>query len=114
MTKYKKADVEKAREELLHTLKWAARLDRDGRPIVNTILRHVSASGMTRDMTLLVVDADGEHRYLTWRAAQVLGWPMKGDYLRVTGCGMDMGFHVVYSLARCLYGDGYALTHRWL
>jgi len=32
----------------------------------------------------------------------------------VTGCGMDMGFHLVNSLAYILFGDGYALDQRWL
>ena len=41
--------------------------------------------------------------------------------LIVGGCGMDMGFHVVYSLARSLYPEkpgqrdgGYSLKHEWL
>ena len=32
----------------------------------------------------------------------------------VGGCGMDMGFHLVYTLASVLYKDGYALTHRYI
>jgi hypothetical protein len=32
----------------------------------------------------------------------------------VQGCGMDMGFHVVYSLSQTLFNDGYALKQRWL
>lgn len=33
---------------------------------------------------------------------------MKGDALVVNGCGMDMGFHVVYELGYTLYGrDGF-------
>ena len=30
-------------------------------------------------------------------------WDEKREALAVGGCGMDMGFHVVYSLARALY-----------
>jgi len=38
--------------------------------------------------------------------------------LRVGGCGMDMGFHIVYSLSLALYGSandgGYTLSQEWL
>jgi hypothetical protein len=37
-----------------------------------------------------------------------------GNGLVVGGCGMDMGFHAVYTLSRILYNDGYALKQRWL
>ena len=30
----------------------------------------------------------------------------KAEAIRVGGCGMDMGFHVVYNLSRALYRDG--------
>ena len=44
-----------------------------------------------------------------WNAAKALGYTMDRDRegLRVSGCGMDMGFHVVYSLSRVLYPDGF-------
>lgn len=32
----------------------------------------------------------------------------RGDGLVVGGCGMDMGFHLVYELSHALYGEGYA------
>lgn len=34
--------------------------------------------------------------------------------IKVEGAGMDMGFHLVYSLSQRLFGDGYKLSHRWL
>ena len=34
--------------------------------------------------------------------------------LVVQGWGMDMGYHLAQNLAKALYGDGYALEHRWL
>lgn len=83
---------------------------------VYTILRHVSASGMTRDISV-VIPRDGGSiltlDFLIERAGLGKRGP-KGKGIRVTGAGMDMGFHVVYHLGRALYRDGYALDHSWL
>lgn len=93
-------------------------------PRVYTVLRHVSASGMSRDISLFVADADGLHD-ITYTAAAVLGERVRDvnghRAIRVGGCGMDMGFHLVYSLSWRLYGNadvagdrgGYAIEHRW-
>lgn len=70
---------------------------------VPMILRHVSRSGMTRTISVLDPDSLRDVSYLVARA---LGYSVDRDRggLRVGGCGMDMGFHVAYSLARVLYG----------
>ena len=103
--------------EAIETLnKWLAVGD-----TVYTILRHRSSSGMTRWLDLYVIK-DGRPLRLTYSACKALGYPYdrKHDSLKVTGCGMDMGFHVVYSLAYVLNngkteGDaGYSLQHNWL
>lgn len=86
-----------------------------------TILRHVSASGMTRDISVIAVIA-GEPvnvSYLVSRACNDRMSPYSNhNALRVGGAGMDMGFHVVYGLSATLYGHedrgGYAVSHRWL
>jgi len=83
---------------------------------VYCILRHVSRSGMVRDIAPIVF-SEGQPRFLWWHVANVLGWRAMGDApdaVRVNGAGMDMGFHLVYTLAHVLFGDGYALKHRWL
>jgi hypothetical protein len=86
---------------------------------VYCILRHVSKSGMCRDISPIVFlggDADSP-RYYSFHVANVLGWrAVSGghDAVRVVGGGMDMGFHLVSSLAVAIYGDGYALKHHWL
>ena len=71
-------------------------------------------------MTVFAV-VNGEVRNLNYRVAQLgIGTLTKNDQIRVSGAGMDVGFHVVYSLSRILYegtgaGDaGYFLNHRWL
>jgi hypothetical protein len=96
---------------------------------VYTILRHVSASGMTRDISL-VVFKEGQEWPLhpNYTVAKAMGWRLvetKGSKaIRVSGCGMDMGFHLVHSISQKLYGwneDGsynaegaYALKQEWL
>lgn len=95
----------------------------DKNPTVHTILRHVSASGMTRDISLVYVK-DGQLYNVTYSAALALGWPLseRSGYraIRVGGCGMDMGFHLVYTLSSVLFRNstdsdaGYTLKQEWL
>lgn len=74
-----------------------------------TVLRNVSASGMSRAVSVVKVEKDGSiHDLSFWiaRAGLFKSHP-KYDGLKVDGCGMDMGFHVVYELSRSLYPKGY-------
>ena len=79
---------------------------------VYTILKHVSQSGMSRDIALIVnmTYSDGHSRILNISslAAKAAGFRMANNdnALKVGGCGMDMGFSVVYSLGRTLYPEG--------
>lgn len=127
--------------------------------IVNTILRgKPSASGMSRTIDLLIVvprydtiyqkkpngmnDYDApskrklvghEIRSIGWTAAKAMGVKFNADKQGITvgGCGMDMGFSLVYDLGRTLWPKGtpkphgrrngepdreggYALKHRWI
>ena len=96
---------------------------------VHTILRHVSRSGMMREIS--VIGPNNED--ITWHVMHVGGYRRsdKTGGLRVSGCGMDMGFHVVYNLGLAMWPDGtpephgrrngepdsdggYALKQRWL
>lgn len=106
---------------------------------IDCILRNCSASGMTRQISLY---HKGEN--ITFEAASVLEENPYNEFrgqraIKVGGCGMDMGFDLVYRLSRRLFPDGfipaeagrttgrngtdaadldtdggYALTHRWL
>lgn len=81
---------------------------------VYTILRGVSSSGMSRQIQCVIVN-NGQIDDITRFASQVTGYAQNKDgYLSVGGCGMNMGFAVVYGLAMSIYGDGYALKHEWL
>lgn len=88
---------------------------------VYTILRKVSASGMTRHISFKSVEGSSIYD-ITYLVARVLGDKVSDvngyNTIKVNGCGMDMGFHMVYSLSSVLYkGEeraGYKLSHRWL
>lgn len=81
---------------------------------VYTILRHVSASGMSRRIsTVSSLDLAGNPDYYI----EQLGLAKRHKHkpgLVIEGCGMDMGYHLAHTLASALYGDGHALEHRWL
>jgi hypothetical protein len=44
--------------------------------------------------------------------ARVLGEKLRDGGLGVGGCGMDMGFHLVYSLSRALFPTGFGCIGR--
>lgn len=90
---------------------------------VYTVLKSVSRSGMCRRLEVLVpyTEQPGtgeaprpELANLTGYVGILLGRPVNDTGLRMDGCGMDMGFALVHDLAQRLYGDGYALKHRWV
>jgi hypothetical protein len=115
----KRALKELDRVESIERLR--AILDGDDKPMIYTILRHVSDSGMSRDISLIYVKGKSVY-HLNYSVAQALGDRLVSrngsDAIRVHGTGMDMGFHLVYSLSSVLYAGqdraGYVLSHRWL
>jgi hypothetical protein len=81
---------------------------------VYSVLRHVSASGMSRRIDFYAIK-DGAPVYLSGAMAGLLSYKRhKQGGLVVTGCGMDMGFHVVSGLAYRLFGAESALKSEWL
>lgn len=90
---------------------------------VYTVLRHVSSSGMSRRIDVYTMK-DNRPRYLSGYAASAIGWKLHDNGgIVVGGCGMDMGFHLVYTLSSILFRDnpiegrthsGYELRHEWL
>lgn len=75
---------------------------------VYTAIRHVAASGMTRWIRVYLIKNNAP-RDISYTVADVLGWKFdeKYDAVKVGGCGMDMGFHLVYTLSRILFPDGF-------
>jgi hypothetical protein len=96
--KYSKKETEEARTMLL---KFLAPGD-----TVYTVLRHVSRSGMMRRIDLYKVTDEGPF-YLSGYAAVLLGEPRPDNGVKVNGCGMDMGFHLVYALSYRLWPEGF-------
>lgn len=89
----------------------------EGGTQVFCILRHVSASGMRRVIDICTFDKDGSPLHLGYNAALALDrrYDRKREGVVMDGCGMDMGFALVYDLAHVLFGDGYRLPQaRWL
>jgi len=89
---------------------------------IYTVLRHVSRSGMSRNIDMYVIK-DNQPVFITGYAGKLLG--LKHDYkghggLVVGGCGMDMGFHLVYELGGRMFKSGagtdggYSFKHQWI
>lgn len=72
---------------------------------VPTILRHVSKSGMSRAISVIGPTL-GDVSHLVARAG-VAKLDRAHGGLKMGGCGMDMGFALVYSLSRTLYPNGH-------
>lgn len=99
---------------------------------VYCVLRHVSTSGMSRRISFFAIHK-GEMRLLDGCIETLTSYKRHAskDGIRVDGCGMDMGFAVVYALGAAMWpkgtpkphgrrngepdsDGGYALTSIWL
>lgn len=80
---------------------------------VYTALKHVSRSGMLRVIQPYII-RDNEPRYIGRLVAKATNYPYdrNKEGVRVGGCGMDMGFALVYSLSRTLFPDGFKVEGR--
>lgn len=82
-------------------------------------LKKRSASGMTRCIDLRVFRGDSRNpttQWLSYWVAKALDYTFdeKTEAVKIGGCGMDMGFHLVSTLAAKLFGDARALKHCWI
>jgi len=99
----KKEEKEKSKESARKQL---AKFLKPG-DTVYTVLRHVSQSGMSRNISLYVarnkdmINISGLTSSITERKWQ------DDDSVKIGGCGMDMGFALVYDLSGCLFPDGF-------
>lgn len=115
MSKYKKSEIDEARATLREWIK-------PGQTIYSC-LRSVSASGMFRLITVHIIK-DGDLLDISYQVARAIdcGRSERNGIgqgaLRVSGCGMDMGFHIVhslgYALARDSKSEAFKLFHRWV
>lgn len=124
MTKAQIAERDEAIAELRKRLKPGDR--------IYAIVRHVSRSGMQRSISLTIA-RKGEIESLDFWASRALDLRIdrKNGGIKIDGCGMDMGFQLVYMLGSALWPHGtskphgrrngepdstggYALKHVWL
>lgn len=113
---YHRQEVERARETVQSAIENAA-TDQRGKPLFYAICRHVSRSGMSRTISLHYFDTKaGRMLHLNYAAAVILDrrQDRKMDGIICKGCGMDMGFDLVYALSSAMAGDGYAIEFQWL
>lgn len=101
--------AEKDRAEAVETL---SKMLKPG-DTVFTVLRSVSRSGMSREIGLLVpTNGNGDRPgffHPNYSASVLTGNRQNkaGDGVKVSGCGMDMGFHLVYAISRRLWPNGF-------
>lgn len=90
---------------------------------VYTVIRSVARSGMSREISVIIPVRNDNTGLLSfvhpsYTIAGLLGrsYSEKTGHNAVVcrGCGMDMGFDLVYNLSSVLYGDGYKIRQEWI
>ena len=105
---------------------------------VYTVLRHVSKSGMQREISVVIpITTHGRtqandatilpvpipmHVRQFVHPSSIIAALLGRRYTEAhghnavvcNGCGMDMGFDLVYNLSARLYGDGYKIRQEWI
>lgn len=82
--------------------------------ILYTNVNHVSRSGMMRYISVTHINNNIPcklDRFISIALDWKQGRNRFGDFdgIKVSGCGMDMGFHLIYTLSSALFDDGYAI-----
>ncbi|MFA5340566.1 MAG: hypothetical protein WC332_02200 [Clostridia bacterium] len=129
MKNYKKIEAEENKKEAIKNIKKILRAG----DTVHCICRHVSSSGMMRRLSFYAIKKN-KLICLDWyinRIMDIYPHDRNNAGLRVSGCGMDMGFSVVYNLGKTIWpkgtpkphgnrngkpdsDGGYALKHSWM
>jgi hypothetical protein len=79
---------------------------------VYSVLRHVSKSGMSRNIDFYIIKND-QPLWLTGTIANLLGIKRSnsGEGVTIKGCGTDVGFDTVYNLGKTIWPDGTPEPH---
>ncbi len=77
---------------------------------VYCLVRSVAKSGMSRKISCYITAGTGI-RNIDVLVADAIDWRYTDAGIYVGGCGMDMGFHLVYTLGRCLWPGGTPEAH---
>lgn len=115
MARFTKAEQQESRDALCDLLGKATQ--RNGKPVIYTVLRSISASGMTRRISAYVI-VDGVPEGLSWDYDRAHG-RMADDKSshwanKVGGCGMDMGFHLAGNIAATAGLNHGAFIQEWI
>jgi hypothetical protein len=99
--KYTKAEQEAARVTLRELLPPGS--------TVHTTVKHVARSGMSRSISCYVI-RDDSPRWIDSLICKAVGYTFdeKREAVKIGGCGMDMGFAIVYDLAYSLWGKNFS------
>ena len=122
----KKQLIEKEKR-ILENKKFLLKFLKEG-SMVYTAIRKINKQGTVRHMSVyiaIISDYKKEPAILdiTRSVSILIGTKLKNDYLVVGGCGMDMGFSIVYSLSSILFegintkkdtDKGYILNQAWI
>lgn len=75
---------------------------------VYTSVRHVSRSGMSRSISCYAM-VDNQPIWIDSLVSKATGltFDSKREAIKISGCGMDMGFAIVYELGYSLYKNGF-------
>ena len=116
MSKDKRAEYLKSEEGQRNAKRFIKAL-KEGRIVCG--VKHVSKSGMSRIISVCeVAKPKGCKRFymyqFNWFIKQ-MGWTYADDWsaIRVGGCGMDMIFHLLYSVCSSLKYHGFKLPNGW-
>lgn len=105
------------KQQAIDSLKNIFSLMPEDQRVIYCVLRSVSKSGMSRVIDFYTIE-NNRPQYLSGLIRMALGYRMaKNGGLVVGGCGMDMGFHVVYTVASVIYGGdrgGYEIKSEWM
>lgn len=126
MTKKSKSETDTERAEAIAMLRKSLKPGQE----ICFVVTHVSKSGMQRSIEFYIPamtrDWSNERNNgfggyvrrmtisrITWEMSRVLGYRIdhKNGGLIVGGCGMDMGFHCVYTLGQKLWPQGTRKPH---
>ena len=103
-------DLKAIEQNLTKDLKKKVKKDSE----IIVVIHKVSKSGMQRKMSAFVIYKK-QLVNLNFDIAKLdIARRNDNNHLVVNGCGMDMGFHLVYTLSSILFKDGYALKQRWI
>ena len=105
MNRYTEDEIKGQKETLLKLL--------EPTMTIYTVVKYVSQSGMTRHISCYVATTNDKTKEpqitdISWYVANILDYKRaENGGVKVSGCGMDMGFSLVYNLSSVLFRNGF-------